>query len=73
MSKKLRYLCLMAIMMVLGMSAYALDQKDGVYQIGTAQDFRDFAALVNGSDPYACAELTALRRATSSLRWMATR
>ena len=59
MSKKLRYLCLMAIMMVFGMSAYALDQKDGVYQIGTAQDFRDFAALVNGSDPYACAELTA--------------
>ena len=58
MSKKLLYMCLTAIMMVFGMSAYALDQKDGVYQIGTAQDFRDFAAFVNGSDPYACAELT---------------
>ena len=59
MSKKLLNMCLMAIMMVFNMSAYALGQKDGVYQIGTAQDFRDFAALVNGSDPYACAELTA--------------
>ena len=59
MRKKLLNLCLMAIMMVYGISAYALDKKDGVYQIGTAQDFKDFAALVNGSEPYACAELTA--------------
>ena len=51
MSKKLLNLCLMAIMMVYGISAYALGQKDGVYQIGTAQDFKDFAALVNGSEP----------------------
>ena len=48
----------MAIMMVYGISAYALGQKDGVYQIGSAQDFKDFAALVNSSEPYACAELT---------------
>ena len=59
MSKKLLYMCMMAIMMVFSMSAYALDKKDGVYQIGTAQDFVDFAALVNGGDTYACAELTA--------------
>ena len=58
MSKKLLNLCLMAIMMVYGISAYALGQKDGVYQIGSAQDFKDFAALVNSSEPYACAELT---------------
>ena len=58
MSKKLLNMCLMAIMMVFNMSAYALGQKDGVYQIGTAQDFRDFAALVKSSEPYACAELT---------------
>ena len=46
-------------MMVVCMSAYALNKVGGVYQIGTAQDFLDFAALVNGGDTYACAELTA--------------
>ncbi len=59
MSKKLLYLCLMTIMMVFSMSAYALDKVDGVYQIGTASDFKAFAELVNGGDTYACAELTA--------------
>ena len=29
----------MGIMMLLGTSVYALDIKDGVYQIGTAADF----------------------------------
>ena len=46
-------------MMVVCMSAYALNKVGGVYQIGSAQDFLDFAALVNGGDTYACAELTA--------------
>lgn len=59
MSKKLLYLCLMTIMMVFSMSAYALDKVDGVYQIGTASDFKAFAELVNGGETYACAELTA--------------
>ena len=59
MSKKLLYLCLMAIMMVVSMSAYALDKKDGVYQIGTADDLKAFAELVNGDDPYANAVLIA--------------
>ena len=59
MSKKLLYLCLMTIMMVFSMSAYALDKKDGVYQIETASDFKAFAELVNGGDTYACAELIA--------------
>jgi hypothetical protein len=59
MSKKLLYMCMMAIMMVFSMSAYALDQKDGVYQIGTADDLIAFAELVNGENPYACAVLTA--------------
>ena len=44
--------------MVASISAYALNKVDGVYQIGTAQDFKDFATLVNSSEPYACAELT---------------
>lgn len=59
MSKKLLYLCLMTIMMVFSMSAYALDKKDGVYQIGTADDLKAFAELVNGDDPYANAVLIA--------------
>ena len=59
MSKKLLHMCLMTIMMVFSMSAYALNKVDGVYQIGTADDFKAFAELVNGGDTYACAELTA--------------
>ena len=59
MGKKLHYLCMMAIMMVFGMSAYALDKKDGVYQIGTAEDLIAFAELVNGGEAYANAVLTA--------------
>ena len=52
-------MCLTAIMMVVGMSAYALDKKDGVYQIGTAADWEEFAALVNGGEFTANAELIA--------------
>jgi len=59
MRKKLLYMCLMTIMMVFSMSAYALDKKDGVYQIGTAEDLEEFAALVNDGEVYACAVLTA--------------
>jgi hypothetical protein len=49
----------MAIMMVFSMSVYALDKKDGVYQIGTADELKAFAELVNGSEPNARAVLTA--------------
>ena len=59
MSKRLLTMCLTAIMMVVGMSAYALDKKDGVYQIGTAADWEEFAALVNGGEFTANAELIA--------------
>ena len=59
MSKKLLHMCLMTIMMVFSMSAYALNKVDGVYQIGTADDLKAFAELVNGDDPYANAVLIA--------------
>ena len=59
MSKKLLYMCMMTIMMVFCMSAYALDKKDGVYQIGSADDFNAFAQLVNGGEASANAVLTA--------------
>ena len=52
-------MCLMTIMMVFSMSAYALDKKDGVYQIGTADDLIAFAELVNGGETSADAVLTA--------------
>jgi len=59
MSKKLLHMCVMAIMMVFSMSAYALEKVGNVYQIGTADDFKAFAELVNGGEAYANAVLTA--------------
>ena len=54
----------MAVMTVMGSSAWALDQKDGVYQIGSLEDYLAFASLVNtpadkGGNPAANAVLTA--------------
>ena len=42
-----------------GSSAWALDKKDGAYQIGTADDLTAFAAIVNGGENNANAVLTA--------------
>ena len=47
-------MCLMTIMMVCSMSAYALDKVGNVYQIGTAEDLEEFAVLVNDGEVYAC-------------------
>ncbi len=57
MKRKLTYLLLACFM--LGTQAWALSQVDDVYQIGTAQDLADFAALVNGGETGAKAVLTA--------------
>ncbi|MGN1255873.1 MAG: hypothetical protein ACI4UA_01780 [Bacteroidaceae bacterium] len=64
MRKRLLSLCLMAVMTVMSTSAWALDQKDGVYQIGSLEDYLAFAQLVNtdpdeGGNPAANAELIA--------------
>ena len=64
MRNRLLSLCLMAVMTVMGSSAWALDQKDGVYQIGSLEDYLAFASLVNtpadkGGNPAANAVLTA--------------
>ncbi|MBO7099786.1 MAG: hypothetical protein J6W21_07965, partial [Bacteroidaceae bacterium] len=59
MRKKLLYMSLTAIMMVVSMSTYALDKVNGVYQIGTAADLEEFAVLVNGGEVFANAVLTA--------------
>ena len=59
MRKKLLYISLTAIMMVVSMSAYALNKVGEVYQIGTAADLEEFAVLVNDGEVFANAVLTA--------------
>ena len=61
MSKKLLNLCLTALLSVVSTAAWALSEVNGVYQIGTAEDFIAFAELVNGGEgqPYLNAVLTA--------------
>ena len=57
MRKKL--LSLLALALCTASNMWALDQVDGVYQIGTAQDLADFATLVNGGTFTSDAVLTA--------------
>ena len=52
-------LCLTALLSAVGTAAWALEKVDGVYQIGTAEDLKAFAELVNGTEPAANAVLTA--------------
>ena len=47
MKKNLRFLLALAIGWLASTGAFALEQVEGVYQIGSAQDFKDFAAIVN--------------------------
>ena len=42
-----------------GTCAFALDQKDGIYQVATATDLVEFATIVNGGENGANAVLTA--------------
>lgn len=59
MSKRLLNLCLTALLSVVATGAWALSKVDGVYQIGTAEDLKAFAELVNGGEVKAQAVLTA--------------
>ena len=59
MSKRLLSLCLVAVLAVMSTSAWALDKQNGAYQIGTAEDLKAFAELVNGGETQAYAQLTA--------------
>ncbi len=53
-------LCCMALACVVSVAAYALDKNgDGAYQIGTAEDLKAFADLVNDGETYAWGQLTA--------------
>ena len=60
MKKRLQSLCLMAVVTVIGMSAWALQKNtEGAYQIGSAEDLKAFAELVNGGETHAWGQLTA--------------
>ncbi|MGM9678347.1 MAG: hypothetical protein ACI3X7_00995 [Bacteroidaceae bacterium] len=59
MRKKLLNLCLMVLLSICSTVAYALDKVDGVYQIGSAEDYAAFAEIVSGGETFACAVLTA--------------
>jgi hypothetical protein len=50
---------LLAMLTAFGSSALAIDQVNGVYKIGTADDYVAFAQIVNGGDRTANAILTA--------------
>ena len=52
-------LLLATLLCLAGVKAWALDQNGGVYQIGTAAELAEFAALVNGGEANANAVLTA--------------
>ena len=59
MKRKFTYSFLTALMCLAGLNAWALDQKDGVYQIGTAADLAEFANVINTQNRFANAVLTA--------------
>ena len=59
MTKTYKILMMLFSLLLWGSGLKALDQKDGVYQIGTADDLVAFSELVNGGEYAASAVLTA--------------
>ena len=59
MKRKLLSLCLTALLSVVSTAAWALTEEGGFYQIGSAADYAEFAALVNGGQKTINAILTA--------------
>ena len=59
MRAKLQKVFLSALLCLMSSSVWALDQVDGVYQIGSAEDLREFAEIVAGGNNTANAVLTA--------------
>lgn len=60
MKKNLRFLLALAIGWLTSTSVFAIEPVDGVYKIGTAEDWKEFCELHNnGSDQKLNAELTA--------------
>ena len=59
MKKNLRFLLALAIGWLTSTGAFALEQVEGVYQIGSADELIEFAGIVNGGENGANAVLTA--------------
>ena len=59
MRRKLLNLCLAALMSVVCTAAWAFSEVNGIYQIGSAEDYAAFVELVNGGERGANAILTA--------------
>ena len=59
MKRNLTSVFLGALLWLVGISAWAIEPVDGVYQIATPQDFVEFSALVNGGQGEINAVLTA--------------
>ena len=59
MKKQLLNVCLTALVCLMSTAVWAIDKVGDVYQIGSAEDLRAFAELVNGGENLACAVLTA--------------
>ena len=59
MRAKLQNVFLSAMMLLMSTSVWALDKVDGVYKIGSAEDLREFAAIVATGEEVANAVLTA--------------
>ncbi|MGN0233673.1 MAG: T9SS type A sorting domain-containing protein [Bacteroidaceae bacterium] len=59
MNRKFTRWLLCMLLSMCGSVSWALDQVGGVYQIGTAQELAEFAALVNGGERFAKAVITA--------------
>ncbi len=55
---KTKLLLLLSVCIGMTSSAWALEKEGDIYQIGTAQDLADFAALVNGGETAVDAVLT---------------
>ena len=55
---KTKLLLLLSVCIGMTSSAWALEKEGDIYQIGTAQDLADFAALVNGGETAVNAVLT---------------
>ena len=53
------FLSMLVMLTTISTSALALEKIDGMYQIGSAEDFAEFATLVNGGQRNANAVLTA--------------
>ena len=60
MTKTYKTLMMLLSLLLWGNGLKALDQNDGVYQIGTAEDLLAFSELVNGGEYAANAVLTPL-------------